>query len=111
MNRDTAFGYFGVVWMAIGVASTLYLVLSRNAAQKRMVFPWIVGGGGLLFALFGVWVVGDASAAVLVFPAVALVSWLNIRNTHFCASCGRSVFDHGFFGRMNYCPRCGASLR
>jgi len=111
VNRENAYGYFGVVWMSVGVASVLYLVLSHNAARKRVVFPWMVGVGGLLFALFGVWFVGDASAALLVFPAVLLISWLNIRNTHFCAACGRTVYDHGFLGRIHYCPRCGAPIR
>lgn len=111
MNRETAFGYFEVLWISIGVASVLYLVLSRNAAQKRAVFPWIVVGSGLLFALFALWHMGDASAALLVVPGVLLITWLNIRNTHFCASCGRTVYDRWLFSRMIGCPRCGTPIR
>jgi hypothetical protein len=111
VNREDAFRYFAVVWGLIGAASLLYLGVSRNAAQKRAMFPWIMGGSGLLFALLAVWHMGDTSAAVLVVPGVLLITWLNIRNTHFCVSCGRTVYHYWPFSRMSYCSRCGAPIR
>ena len=101
---------FMAVWIALGIGSACFFLGSRNARLKREVFPWFVIFVGVLFASFVVIAVGDLTVLAFVGPAVALISFLNIRGTRFCDACGATLFNHAWFNRMNFCSKCGAKL-
>jgi hypothetical protein len=101
--------FFGV-WFALGVGTGCFLWLSRNAALKRAVFPWVVIGAGVLFAFFAVLVSGEMWMLAAAIPAVTLISFVNIRMTKFCDACGATLYNHAWFTRLRFCFKCGASL-
>jgi hypothetical protein len=101
---------FFIVWVPLGIANACFFLGSKNAKLKRFVFPWVVIGAGLLFTGFIAVVAWRWEVLALMVPAVLLISYLNIRNTKFCDSCGATLFNHSWFRKMSYCSRCGASL-
>lgn len=47
---------------------------------------------------------------LIVVPAVAFISFLNIRMTKFCDSCGATLYNTAWFRPMRFCSSCGASM-
>jgi hypothetical protein len=47
---------------------------------------------------------------VLAVPAVAIISYMNIRMTRFCESCGRTLHRQPLFSKPRFCSHCGAAL-
>ncbi|MEQ2010311.1 MAG: hypothetical protein ABMA26_26290, partial [Limisphaerales bacterium] len=115
-GRDTpeqrkAFAIFAVFWVVLAIASFAFFHLHRDTKLKRRVFPFFVVGVGLVFAAFiGFMTQGFSQAVFLFFPVIALITFLNIRCTHFCDSCGRTLFRQPVFSRPCFCPHCGAQL-
>ena len=98
-----------VVWAALTAAGGIFFWFHRNAALKRKLFPWYVIGGGGFFAGIAIWQTGGRMAFLLV-PAVAVIAWLNIRNTRWCDQCGRMSAPRSALRPEEFCARCGASL-
>jgi hypothetical protein len=78
-----------------------------NAAAKLRAYRVGTIIAGVIFAGFAVWMVPPA--VVLMFPAVAVITWINLRNTIFCNNCGGMVTGQ-VFQRSAFCPRCGVPL-
>jgi hypothetical protein len=106
----TLFWVFMAVWVALGAIGWWFFARNRDPKLKRRVLRWGMIGVGLLFTVFTVLMSGEAWVLLFVVPAVALISYLNIRLTKFCPSCGAMLYNYNWFSRMNYCSRCGASL-
>jgi hypothetical protein len=103
--------FFGVS-IVLGAASSAFFLLNRNATLKRRIYPAFVIGVGVLFLIF-VWLMAvpdDVSFFCVMVPGVVLITLLNIRNTRFCNSCGRTVFTQNPFASPKFCSKCGASL-
>jgi hypothetical protein len=101
------------VWIVLGVTSGLFFHLSKNAELKRRVWPPLVIGSSLLFLGFTIIMFREApsNAWLFVIPAVAVITFLNFRNTRFCDACGKTIYNSGFFSRSKFCPKCGAKLK
>jgi len=103
--------FFGV-WIALGIFSAAFFLLNNDAALKRKVFAPLVIGVGVLFlgvaALTGMPL--DAFFYFVFVPAVALITFLNLRSTRFCDSCGKTVISHIPLARPKFCSRCGSML-
>jgi hypothetical protein len=109
---ERVFPIFFGVWIVLCLASWSFFFFNRNAALKRKVLPPFVVFVGILFLAFTA-LMGLAREPfffVVMFPAVAVISYLNIRNTQFCDACGRTVLSRNPFFRANFCPKCGAAL-
>jgi hypothetical protein len=91
-------------WVVLGGLSSALLYWSKNVVWKRRLYPLIVLVSGVAFALFGWQVVGVPG---LIVPVV-LISFLNYRNTRFCAACGATV--HGRWKRPLVCTECNVAL-
>lgn len=98
---------FAVVWLALGIGSTLYLRSLPTAAEKRRAYRVMVVVAGAVFGSFVTWMFPPA--AFFMLPAILLITWMNLRNTRFCDQCGKMTQVQPF-QRMDFCPRCGAPL-
>jgi len=113
MNADgppLLFWIFMGVWVVLGAASLWFFTRSKDASLKRRVHIWGMIGAGVLFAGFTLLMSGEPWVLLFVLPAVALISFLNIRLTKFCRSCGATLYNFNWFAPMRYCSRCGARL-
>jgi hypothetical protein len=101
---------FFVVFAGVGVLGALFFLLDGDVERKRRYYgPFQVGMGALFV---GGMLAFDPSVgmAAVGIPAVAVITWLNLRNTRFCPSCGRTNYTELFWARPRYCSACGASL-
>jgi hypothetical protein len=109
----SGFGLFMVVWVAVGVAGFYLFGVRRDAAFKRRWFRWYIIAAAIAFLAFVLVTVDQGlrpEVLFLVVPAVALIAFLNIWGTRFCASCGRTIYTQWLFSRPRYCSHCGAKL-
>lgn len=96
-------------WAGYG-ALGLFFIFGRDAAAKRRFWPLYSLGSGAMF-LWITWYVGALrNAAAILIPAVAVITWLNIRAIKFCDECGK-MFKRGLLGGgPASCPKCGTEL-
>ena len=104
---------FMVVWVCLGLGSFLFFHFNRNTALKRQVWPVFIIAIGLMFGGFVYLMMGRQQPQVLYLmgPAIFLISFLNIRTTRFCDSCGKTLYRQPIFTRTQFCPHCGAQLK
>jgi len=108
--RPDIFPIFFVVWLALGLAGFFLFYVNKNVQFKRRYFPWYVILGGVLFISFG-WVMRfSLQMLFLMVPAVALITFLNIKSTKFCDGCGRTIINQMWFTKVEHCAKCGAKL-
>src|SRR5271165_5328919 len=98
------------LWGAAGIANWWFMATSKDAVLKRRVLIRVVVGAGVVFTAV-VYVVsgGDLRTMALVVPAVAVISYLNLRFIHFCQVCGATLHAGGFH-KARFCSRCGSLL-
>lgn len=105
------FAIFAPFWVVLGVSSFVFFHFNRNAALKRRIFPFFVIAVGIIFTAFLAYMTrGFPRVLFLAVPMIGLITFLNIRRTHFCDSCGRTLYSQPTFKRPAFCPRCGAQL-
>ena len=110
-QQREAFTIFAVFWVALGLASFLFFQFNRDATLKRRVFPFFAIAVGLIFGAFLIYMTrGFSQVVFLAVPMIALITFLNIRMTRFCDSCGRTLYRQPLFTRPGFCPHCGAQL-
>lgn len=109
-NADQLLFIFLGVWIVLGMASAAFFFFSKDASLKRKVWPPVAIGVGVLCLGF-VWLVGfPAEAMYVAVPIVALLTFLNLRGTRFCDSCGKTLMSPNPLFRRESCPRCGSKL-
>lgn len=102
---------FFVFWTALAIGSFLFFQFNRDAKLKRRAWPVVVIGSGVIFGSFVIYFTGgDARMLFIMIPAIILISFLNLRRTRFCDSCGRTLHCQPVFSRLQFCPHCGAQL-
>ncbi|WP_152680325.1 hypothetical protein [Chromobacterium subtsugae] len=100
---------FMTVWIAMAIGGLAFSALCRDAKLKRKVTRIMMISAPLLFCLLA-WHQGEqAREFALILPFLALITFLNLRNTHFCDACGATQYNRGF-SSPRHCSRCGASL-
>lgn len=104
-------------WVVLGIVCFVLFFLGRNTELKRTWWPRFVIAVGVLFALFSTALSVLSSPSweslgilIVVVPAVAVISYLNIKFTKFCGSCGATVFDQNWFSPTRFCSKCGAAF-
>ena len=104
---------FIVVWVILGLSSFLFFHFNRNASLKRRIWPAFIIIVGTIFGGFMYYVMGYQQPQILypAVPAIILISFLNIRTTRFCDSCGKTLYQQPIFSRTQFCPHCGAELQ
>ena len=108
---DLVFPYFMATWLVLGALGFYFFYLNKDAAFKRKYFPWFMVFIGVLFLVFMSLMGLPLQAYFLMVPAVGLITFLNIRGTRFCSSCGRTIFPQGLpWSRPEFCSSCGAKI-
>ena len=107
-------GLLWFIWFGtsvlIFVVSAIYFRLYPNPNLKRGFRRGFTIAYGAAFFVLIVLSIGR-NPVVLVFGAIiALITYLNIRNTVFCDACGKTTYNHAWFERAEYCAKCGARL-
>lgn len=106
--KPDIFPVFVAVWFALGIGSTCYFLINKNAAQKRKVFPRFMACAYLLFVGFMALI---APVSVLFFaPAAIAFYFINLQTVKFCDACGRTLFNQNPFTPPAYCSKCGTKL-
>ena len=109
-NAKQIFPIFIGVWVVLGLASAAFFFLNKDASLKRKVWPPATIGVGVLFLGF-VWLMGfPAEVMYIAVPAVALITFLNLRAVQFCDSCGKTLMSQNPFSKAEFCSKCGAKL-
>jgi hypothetical protein len=103
--------FFFAVWVILGVGSALFFHFNRDAQLKKRLMPFFIIGTGVLFALFVLIMTGQPRILLFLVPAVALISWMNLRIINVCNACGRTVYNNVWFSKAEYCSKCGAKLQ
>jgi hypothetical protein len=108
---------FAGTWIVLGIVSFVVFFLGKNTALKRKWFPRFMVLAGVLFVIFTTTfaVLGSKTwlslgILVITVPAVALISYLNIKMTKFCDKCGATLINSNWFSPMRFCSKCGAAL-
>ncbi|MEO8390984.1 MAG: hypothetical protein ABI893_04590 [Polaromonas sp.] len=110
-QADTVFPIFVAVWVVLGLGSSAFFFLNKDAALKRRVWPGFTVVTGVVF-LFFVWLMGAGAEVLLVgVPAVVLITALNLRAVRFCDSCGKTLMNQNPFSPPRFCSKCGAELK
>lgn len=101
--------FFFAIWVLLGLFSTGFFFINRNAGLKRKVWPWFVIGTGVLFLGFSGF---SGGYQILYFagPAVALITIMNLHLVKFCDSCGKTIYT-AFLLSPKFCSQCGAKLK
>jgi hypothetical protein len=104
-------------WIVLVIVGFVVFVLGRDTALKRKWFPRFIILVGMLFVIFStsLAVLGSETwvalgILLLTVPAVALISYLNIKMTKFCDQCGATLINSNWFSPMRFCSKCGAAL-
>ena len=111
--RDThpeVFITFMAVWLCLALISFLFFHFNKNATLKRRIHPGYIIFVGVVFLGFLYLHIGRNQPRIFWFaiPAVTLISYLNIRRTRFCDSCGLTLYPR--FSKDRFCPQCGNTL-
>jgi hypothetical protein len=111
---ENTIGLLWIIWfgsfVAIGLASIPYFRAYPDVNVKRQFHRWWTIGYGAMFFLLIALSMGASPSLLLFAPFIALIVYLNIRNTTFCEACGKSVYNYFLVSRPEYCARCGARL-
>jgi hypothetical protein len=109
--RGQGFPLFFAVWVALGVAGGVFFYWNHDVALKRRLLPIYTTVVGAVFAGFLWYSTRDPRLLMVACPVIALITYLNIRNTFFCDACGRATVNSIWWTKAEYCAKCGASLR
>ena len=102
--------FFGV-WIALAIVGLWVTYLDKNVARKKRLIPVFTVGAGVIFAVFTLLMMGsDLRMMAFVIPAVALITFLNLRQIRVCSACGKTIHSGMWFAKAHYCPRCGGRL-
>ncbi len=101
---------FFATWVLLGIAGFYLFYLGNDVAFKRKWFPRWIALIGVLFVLFIALTGFPMQMLLFAIPAILLISFVNIRQTRFCSSCGRMLWDSTPFSRPDFCSKCGAKL-
>ena len=108
--RQDIFPIFFVVWIALGVAGFFLFYINKNVQFKKKYFPWYIILVGVLFIFFTLGTGFPLEMLYVMVPAVALITFFNIKSTKFCNNCGRTIINQMSFTKVEYCAKCGAKL-
>lgn len=102
---------FVASWVIIGLISWLYFRGNTNIDLKRRFHKWsAIVYGAMFFFLIALSFAGFSFFLLFFGAAIALITYLNIRNTIFCNACGKQSYNYKWFSKIEYCARCGVKL-
>ncbi|MBA6292763.1 hypothetical protein H4J58_13635 [Colwellia sp. MB3u-70] len=110
MSSEAVFPIFIGVWVILGLLSFLVFFVSKNVERKKRFWtPFIIFTGVLFIAFIYLMGFGGQNLYIMI-PMVVLISFLNIRSTKFCDSCGKTNINQQFLSPAKFCNKCGEAL-
>ena len=106
--------FFMVAWIALGIASWVWIRTRPSADEKRLWHRRIAIASGVLFGLFLTFTIlawRQPFALLIFLPFLVLIIFLNLRFTFFCDACGKMSHSQQWFSFTYHCPKCGHKLR
>jgi hypothetical protein len=110
MDQQIIFKIFFIFWVILGVGSFLFFRFYKNLELKKKLWVPFIITIGIIFGSFVWFMVRDLRVLYLLVPAIAFISFLNIKLNRFCNSCGRLIYNAMWFSKMEFCPKCGAKF-
>lgn len=111
MNPEEIFPIFFGTWIVLGVIGGVIFFVGKDAKLKRKLWPPFVIGTSILFIFF-VYLMGFGGEVMYIMvPAVILITFLNLRSTKFCDSCGKTVINQNIISKSEFCSKCGSKLK
>jgi hypothetical protein len=109
------FIFFGV-WAAFGLFSWLWIRSRPSAAEKRVWHRRITIAAGIIFGAFVTAMIAswkNYTGLLIVYPAIFLITYLNLKNAFFCDSCGKFTQRAEWWSREPtfFCPKCGHKVQ
>jgi len=111
MNPDEIFPIFFGTWVTLGIISFVIFFLGKDVQLKRKLWKPFVIGTGALFIGFAYLMGFGGEVFFIMVPAVILTTFLNIRATKFCDSCGKITINQNFLVKPEFCSKCGDKLK
>ena len=65
--------------------------LDKNIARKNRSIPAFIVGVGIVFLVSILLITGDLNILIFAIPAVALITFLNLRQFRVCSACGKTI--------------------
>ena len=88
-------GLLWIVWFAssvlIGLGSVAYFRIYPDVNLKRRFHRWFTIAYGVAFFLAMFFSMGASPPLLLFGAAIVVITYLNIRNTVFCDTCGKTT--------------------
>lgn len=108
---------FILVFIPLGLLGAYFFHFNRDAAFKKKWFPPYVILVGVVFGSYVAATTlisakaGQGWFPLFIFmPGIAAISYLNIKLTHFCTSCGKTHLHQSLFSKAKNCPYCGGKF-
>jgi hypothetical protein len=99
------------IWIIIGLIGGGFSHFNKNTTLKRRVMPTLIVFNSLIFIVF-IWLADFSYPIIfLAIPVVALITFIVIRNTKFCDSCGTRNYGANMLSPAKFCYKCGAPLK
>lgn len=98
-------------WIGLFIAAGFYfyfIVNCGNAVDKRKWFPYLTIIINFLALALALWTLGGWAmfGSFLLLPLFSLSSFIMIKWTKFCDSCGSAATTYMSFRNVKCCPKC-----
>jgi len=110
MNPDKVFPIFMGTWIVLGIISFIIFFFGKDAVLKRKLWTPFVILASVLFIGFAMLMGFHGQEMFFMIPFVILITYLNIKCTKFCDSCGKTIINQNFFVKPEFCTKCGSKL-
>jgi predicted RNA-binding Zn-ribbon protein involved in translation (DUF1610 family) len=99
---------FFIVWTVLCVAGWSFFWKGSLAAKRRWHGPIQVGAAVLFLAFVAA--IAPPKVLAIFAPAVAAITFLNLKFTKFCPACGSMLMRNPPWVPLRFCPKCGENL-
>ena len=110
-NPEKIFPIMVGTWIVLGLLSFYLFFIRKNYEFKVRYFKYFVIMVAILFIAFVTAMGAPLQAYIFMIPVVIVITFLNIRNTRFCKTCGKTIINQLGSGKIDFCPKCGSKLQ
>jgi DNA-directed RNA polymerase subunit RPC12/RpoP len=117
MKEDPAapvFVAYFLIFAILAVGSWLHIRSRPTPHEKKRWFDrWcIIIGAFVTGSVCLILVIWERYIGIPLFIAAGIgITIMNLRNTYYCASCGKRSFSQNWFCKTFHCPHCGTKLK
>jgi len=102
---------FAGTWIVL-ITLSFYLFNIRNDYKfKVKYFKYFTIILGVMFIGYAAAMGAPRQVYFMIVPAVALMTFMNLKFTRFCRNCGKTIINYMPFTSIEFCPKCGSRLK